>query len=181
MSTKTTLYDTDFYAWTQEQAALLRDGAVQELDLANLAEEIESLGKRDRRALGSDLEVVLIHLLKWQHQPGKRVEGYSWYDTITEHRGRIEQLLEDNPSLRGQVSTLLTERYPKARDRALMQMAPALPRRHDELLPRTPQDLLREAASVFPLPPTCPWTSTEVLDDDFWPEPQGPPWPTPTA
>ena len=170
MSIKPDVYNTDFYAWTQEQAALLRAGAVDDLDLDHLAEEIESLGLSDRRALESDLEVLLIHLLKWQHQPEHRVAGHSWYDTITEHRGRIERLLRDSPSLRRQVPALLTERYPKARDRALMQMAPALPRRHDELLPRTPKDLLREAARAFPLLPTCPWTPTEVLDDDFWPE-----------
>ena len=64
MGTNGTRYDEDFYTWTQEQAALLREGAVHELDLTNLAEEIESLGKSDRRALGSHLRNLVLHLLK---------------------------------------------------------------------------------------------------------------------
>jgi Domain of unknown function DUF29 len=80
MSIKGTLYDEDFYAWTQEQAALLREGAVQELDLTNLAEEIESLGKSDRRALGSHLRNLVLHLLKWQYQPSGHLTGHSWQE-----------------------------------------------------------------------------------------------------
>ena len=76
-----TRYDTDFFLWTQVQAAALRDGKAQELDWANLAEEIESLGKSDRRALGSRLEGLVMHLLKWHYQPSGHATGHSWYST----------------------------------------------------------------------------------------------------
>src|SRR5262252_11144445 len=100
MSTKTTLYDQDFYAWTQEQATLLRLGAVHELDLTNLAEEIESLGKSDLRALESHLEVLVLHLLKWQYQPQGHQDSHSWYDTIVEQRRQLALLLRDNHTFR---------------------------------------------------------------------------------
>src|SRR5262245_42581512 len=99
MSIKTALYDQDFYTWTQEQAALLREGAVQELDLMHLAEEIESLGKSDRRALGSHLRNLVLHLLKWQYQPRGRETGQSWRSSIRNARAEITTLLEDSPSL----------------------------------------------------------------------------------
>lgn len=71
-------YDEDFYAWTQHQAALLRTEKWQDLDSTNLAEELESLGKRDLRELESRLEVLVMHLLKWCYQPERRERGRSW-------------------------------------------------------------------------------------------------------
>jgi len=65
MSPNTDLYSQDFYAWTQEQTALLREGTLQELDRANLIEEIEDLGRSARKELRSYLErLVLYHLLR---------------------------------------------------------------------------------------------------------------------
>jgi hypothetical protein len=115
------LYETDFYAWTQEQAALLREGAVQELDLTNLAEEVEDLGINLYHAVSSDLYQVLIHLLKWHYQPSLRVEGHSWQDTLVEHRDRIERLCTRKPSLQGHLPAMLVEEYPRARRRASLQ------------------------------------------------------------
>ncbi|MGF1567253.1 MAG: DUF29 domain-containing protein [Nodosilinea sp.] len=92
------LYDLDFYRWTQTMAAALRQGRWQELDPDNLAEEIESLGRSDKRALKHRLEVLLMHLLKWQYQPEKR--SHSWRATIVEQRLRILDLLNDSPSLK---------------------------------------------------------------------------------
>src|SRR5215471_3552685 len=112
-----THYDDDFYTWTQEQAALLREGAVQELDLANLAEEIESLGKSERRALESHLEVLVLHLLKWQYQPSGRLTGHSWYDTIVEQRRQIARLLRDNHTFQCLIPAILLDVYPSARQR----------------------------------------------------------------
>jgi len=182
MRTKSTLYDQDFYAWTQEQAALLRAGAWQELDVDHLAEELDTLGRSEKRALASDLEVLLVHLLKWQHQPDYRDESHSWFDTIVEHRSRIVRLLEDNPSLRPQVEGLVQDVYPTARTRALIAMAPSrlpsLPARGvpgervadlGAQLP-TNKRLLREMARLVSLPPDCPWTPTQILDADFWPD-----------
>ena len=88
----TSNYDTDFYEWTQHQAVALAAGHMTELDLANLAEEIESLGKRDRRGLRNRLQVLVIHLLKWSYQPERRQTGPSWSSAIWEQRGRIEQM-----------------------------------------------------------------------------------------
>src|SRR5918999_5295845 len=93
-------YDTDFYAWTQTQAAALRAKDVAALDLEHLAEEIESLGKRDRRAVESYLEVILLHLLKWAYQSARR--GRSWEKSLLQARHRLAKLLRDNPSLANQ-------------------------------------------------------------------------------
>lgn len=143
-----TLYDTDFFVWTQEQAALLRDGKARDLDWEHLAEEIESLGKSDRRALASHLAGLVLHLLKWRYQPERRQTGYSWYSTIVEHRRQIALIVDDSPSLRRAQADLLTHEYPHARKQASGE---------------TRLDL-----TTFP--PTCPWTLAQVLDDDFWPE-----------
>lgn len=147
MNAKTSLYETDFYAWTQQQAALLRKNKWGELDAANLAEEVESLGRRDKRELGSRLQVLLVHLLKWRYQPERQKDSHSWYDTIVEQREQIADLLADSPSLRPQVSDLLSLRYARARRRALRETG---------------------LAEVV-LPQTCPWTVAQVLDDAFWP------------
>src|SRR5215475_8808190 len=112
MGTKTALYDQDFYTWTQEQAALLREGAVDALDLTNLAEEIESLGKSDRRALGSHLRNLVLHLLKWRYQPSGRQTGHSWQSSIRNARAEIDVLLEDSRSLQQEVVGLLARWYP---------------------------------------------------------------------
>jgi hypothetical protein len=141
-------YDADFYAWTQEQAALLRQGAVHALDLTNLAEEIESLGKSDRRALGSHLRNLVMHLLKWQYQPSGRLTGHSWQSSIRNARAEIAVLLEDSHSLWQEVAELLARWYPLARLDAA--------------------DETRLPLTTFP--EACPWTPEQVLDTDFWPE-----------
>jgi Domain of unknown function DUF29 len=86
------------------------------LDLTNLAEEIESFGKRDRRRLKSRLTVLLMHLLKWGHQPEARSGG--WDSTIRTQRADVRQLLEDSPSLRREVPVIIAERYEMARRNA---------------------------------------------------------------
>jgi Domain of unknown function DUF29 len=141
------LYDQDFYAWTQEQAALLRKGIVDALDLAHLAEEIESLGKSDRRALGSHLRTLVMHLLKWQYQPGGHQTGHSWRSSIRNARAEIDVLLEDSPSLQQEVVGLLARWYPLARLDAA--------------------DETRLPLTTFPT--ACPWTPFQVLDANFWP------------
>ena len=148
MKTHAPLYDHDFYAWTQQQAALLRAKKSRELDYGNLAEELEALGKRDRRELEHRLEVLVMHLLKWRYQPERRERGRGWRSTIREQRRRLTRLLQDSPSLRSEVSTFLDDGYLHACRKAL-----------DET--RLPPDTF---------PPTCPWTVVQVLDDAFWPE-----------
>ena len=105
-------YDTDFYKWTQAQADALRAEKWELIDIANLAEEIESLGKRDRRELSSRLGILVRHLLKWHYQPERRRTGRSWQSTIMEQRRRIAGVLEQSPSLRTQLPDLLADEYP---------------------------------------------------------------------
>ena len=102
-------YERDFYAWTHEQTTRLRTRDFDRLDIDNLIEEIETMGRSERRQLTSRLEVLLIHLLKWQFQPALR--GRSWQLTVVEQRRRIEKLLQANPSLRPQLPDLLAEAY----------------------------------------------------------------------
>ena len=94
----TTLYDQDFYAWTQRQMELLQAGRLDELDIANLIEELDSLGKQQRQELENRLEVLLGHLLKWRYQPESRSK--SWRATIREQRQKIQRHLKENPSLK---------------------------------------------------------------------------------
>jgi len=148
MSTNAALYEQDFYQWTQEQAALLREGAWHDLDVANLVEEVESLGISQKHALGSRLKNLVMHLLKWRYQPAGRQLGSSWHTSINNQRVEIELLLENNPSFKPHLADLLYERYPKARKHASSETG----------LPLTT------------FPPTCPWTVEQILDDDFWPE-----------
>ena len=102
-------YEHDFYAWTAEQAALLRAGRLSEVDVGNLAEEIESMGRIEKRELVSRLTVLLAHLLKWQAQPALR--GNSWRLTVLEHRGRLAEHPKDNPSLKAALPDALATGY----------------------------------------------------------------------
>ncbi len=89
-------YEEDFYAWTVEQSRLLRAGELSAIDVANIAEEIESMGRSDRRELRSRLVVLAMHLLKWRRQPGAR--SRSWSATIDEQRLQIEEVLAESPA-----------------------------------------------------------------------------------
>jgi hypothetical protein len=139
-------YDADFFLWTQQQAARLRQGQLSQIDAANLAEEIESMGKSDRRALISHLTTILTHLLKWQYQPERR--GTSWKLSIRNGRQDIDWIVHDSPSLRRQLAELIESVYSKARENAA-----------DET------DL---ALEVFP--EQCPF-AIEQITGDYWPEP----------
>jgi len=108
-----TLYDTDFNLWLSEQLQLLREERLGELDVANLIEELESLGKSDKRALTSHLKIALQHMLKWDYQPEKQSD--SWVRSIVNSRSEILLILEDSPSLQNFISEALTKAYPLAR------------------------------------------------------------------
>jgi Domain of unknown function DUF29 len=103
------LYDSDFYAWANEQASLLRRGDLAHADIANIAEEIESMGRSERRELTNRLAVLLAHLLKWQAQPGLR--GNSWRLTIAEQRRQLARVMSANPSLRPLLDAILADAY----------------------------------------------------------------------
>jgi hypothetical protein len=140
-------YDTDFYAWTQAQAAALRAKDLAVLDLEHLAEEIESLGKRDRRAIESQLRRLLLHLLKYRYDPAQEPRR-GWRVTIRDARREITDLLEDSPSLQPHPERYLARAYRIACENAIDET---------ELPPET-------------FPEGCPWTIAQVLDADFWPE-----------
>ncbi|OKH30028.1 hypothetical protein NIES2119_31630 [[Phormidium ambiguum] IAM M-71] len=111
------LYETDFYAWTQRQAQLLRQHQLDCLDIENLVEEIDSLGKQQQQELVNRLSVLLGHLLKWEYQPSKR--SRSWVTTIREQRRRVAKLLQKNPSLKSFLNEAMLEAYLSGVDLAI--------------------------------------------------------------
>jgi Domain of unknown function DUF29 len=139
-------YDTDFYAWAQQQAQALRAKDWAALDLDHLAEEVEDLRKTERRAVRSQLRLILSHLLKWVYQPARR--GESWRSTIANGRVLVQEDLEDLPSLAAELETLAAWAYPRARRDAAK----------DTGLP------------LATFPEVCPWPLAQVLDENFWPE-----------
>ena len=110
------LYETDVVAWAERQAEALRAGRFDDLDLENLAEEIGDVSRREAEALESHLETLLVHLLKWRHDPDHR--SRSWQGTIRVARHKTAKLLRDSPSLRPRLPALVEDAYPAARIRA---------------------------------------------------------------
>jgi hypothetical protein len=106
-------YDRDFYSWLMEQARHVRAARWDAIDRENLAEEIESLGREQFNKLESALRVLLLHMLKWDHQPERR--GRSWWASISEQRLRLGDVLADNPGLRPRIDEAITRAYRRAR------------------------------------------------------------------
>ncbi len=139
-------YDQDFYQWTQHNAQLLREGKLAEIDILHIAEELESMGKRDKRELISRLTVLLAHLLKWQFQP--QLRSKSWQLTVREQRLQIAKLLKDSPSLKPLLHQEgILEAYPDALDMASDETGLPL--------------------STFP--EVCPYSIEQLLDKTFYP------------
>ncbi len=138
-SPDTTLYKRDYLAWLDRQVALLRAGRSGELDVANLIEELEDMGRSQRRELWSRLRVLLAHLLKRDHQPERR--SRSWELTILDQRSELAKLVADSPSLRREVEDTARRVYPLAVERAALETGlersrfpPELPYSVDEIL-----------------------------------------------
>jgi hypothetical protein len=112
-------YDRDFYSWSLEQARMVRDGRWDEIDRENVAEEIESLGHEQFNKLESALRVLLVHILKWDHQPERRTR--SWIISIKDPRIELEQVLQDNPGLKSRLEEALERAYRRARLQAANQ------------------------------------------------------------
>ena len=140
------LYDQDFYAWSQEQARLLRAGKLTQADIEHIAEEIESMGKTEKRELTSRLTVLLAHLLKWQFQPVRR--GASWEVTISNQRRDLAVHLADNPSLKAKLPEAIAYAYNNARGEAYAETG----------------------LSKATFPTTCPWSFDQIMAEDYWPE-----------
>jgi hypothetical protein len=146
------LYERDFYGWTQAQAAALRRAAAERVNLAapvdwlNLAEEVESMGREQAAKLRSSLRLLLMHLLKWRHQPN--LQSRSWSNTIGRERDHIEECLLDNPGLKPRLAELLGPAYALARREAMRETG--LPLRN--------------------FPDCCPWPLEQVMQDEWLPD-----------
>lgn len=138
-------YQIDFNTWTNQTAQLLREGRWAEVDTEHLIEEVEDLGKRDRRAVTSQLIRLLLHLLKWQYQPERRSD--SWLDSITDARVQIDLAFEDSPSLRNYLREQVETSYQRACRQASQQT--------------------RIDISAFPS--DCPYPLGQVLDESWLP------------
>jgi hypothetical protein len=139
-------YTADFNLWIQRTAQLLRERHWHEIDLEHLIEEVEDLGKSERRAIASQLTRLLLHLLKWQYQSQRRSD--SWLDSITDARTQIELAIEDSPSLKKYSAEQLEQSYQRARRQAAKQTEIAI--------------------SFFP--EECPYSLELVLEEDWLPE-----------
>ncbi|NJA06337.1 DUF29 domain-containing protein [Methylococcaceae bacterium WWC4] len=139
-------YETDFYGWTIEQAAALRSGRFTQLDLDNLIEEIESMGRSEKRAVESRLAVLFLHLLKWRYQPERR--GKSWKCSIDVQRSRFQKILKENPGLKSQLDGILADAYETARYEAFQETG----------------------IDIDAFPVACPWDWTQITDVSYYPE-----------
>jgi len=139
-------YQTDYYGWTVEQAELLKTGHWQEIDIKNLIEEVESMGRSEKRSLESRMIVLITHLLKWQYQPVRR--GKSWELTIKGQRVNCLDVLEDNPSLKSKLDELFIKAYYRAKLEAAKETG------LDE--------------DYFP--EECPYTLSQLFDSKYYPD-----------
>ena len=139
-------YENDFYSWTQEQAELLKHGRFSELDIANIIEEVESMGRSEKRELESRLTILLLHLLKWKYQDVRR--GRSWQLSIDEQRIQFEKTLNENPGLKPQLDEILKKAYKLAVIKAARETI--------------------ISKSIFP--ESCPWTLAQFIEDGFYPD-----------
>lgn len=140
-------YEEDFYKWTFHNAALLREKRFDEIDIENLAEEIESMGNSDKRELMTRLALLMSHLLKWEFQVDRR--GTSWKLTIKHQRATFKKLLQNSPSLKNELSEKISEAYEEARVMAA-----------DET------NFIKED-----FPEHTHYTLDQLLDENFFPKP----------
>ena len=139
-------YEQDFYSWTQEQAELLKNGRFSELDIANLIEEVESMGRGEKRELESRLTCLLLHFLKWKYQEIRRKRR--WQLSIDGQRIQFEQILSENPGLKSALDEIIEKAYRLA----VIQAA------------------LKTKITMAVFPECCPWTLTQLLEDGFYPD-----------
>ena len=139
-------YDRDLYTWAVEQAALLRRGRVDEMDARNIAEELDDVGNEQYDKLESALRLILLHLLKWDHQPNRR--SRSWWASIQIQRKHVEKVLRKNPGLKPHIEEAIGDAYGVARLEAAKQT---------KLDPRT-------------FPDRCPYTFDAIMQRAIeWP------------
>lgn len=137
-----TLYEQDYLLWLEATAQLLREGHLSALDTTNLLEEIEDMGRSEKRAVYSNLKILLMHLLKDKYQPEKR--SNIWVATIVEHRQRLKKAFKESPSLQPYFVEIFNECYQDARELVTAETGIAI--------------------EVFPA--ETPFTSEETLNSD---------------
>jgi hypothetical protein len=140
------MYERDYYGWIQHNVNAIREGRLEDVDWVNVAEELEDMGKSERRALRSQLARLLAHLLKWSYQPERRRSSEnSWRATIEHARDSTRELVEENPSAKPELHEFLRAAY---RD-ALAQVVGEtnLPKKN--------------------FPAACPWSLDQVFDEKF--------------
>jgi hypothetical protein len=140
-----TLYDSDFNAWIQQNILLLKESRLNEIDTAHLIEELEDMGKSDKRELKNRLEVLIMHLLKWQYQAERST---SWKSTIKEQRRKLNRLLKDAPSLKKNIHEAVSDVYAGAVAWASEETS-----------------LSEDIFSA-----QCPYTQDQLLDESFYPD-----------
>jgi hypothetical protein len=139
------LYENDFYGWVQTTVKQLRERDLTNLDWDNLIEEVESLGKQEKRELVNRLIVLLMHLLKWEYQPEKRSK--SWLVTIKIQRIEIAKHIKNNPSLKPYIADAIINAY----EIAILEAV-----KETELSFKT-------------FPSSCPYSWEEIENDNFFP------------
>ena len=143
-----TSYNTDVIAWANEQAAFIRSGRFELLDIEHIADEIEDVGKSEKREIKSRIVVLLSHLLKWARQPDR--QGNSWRRTINVQRRDVVGCLKDTPSLK---PDLQNHEWLESIWAGALDMA------------------VKETGLPFDaFPEECPWTMSQIIDSDFWPD-----------
>ena len=139
------LYEADYCQWLENTLEQLRQGKYEGVDWDNLLEEIEAMGRSEKRGLKSNLIVVVLHLLKWQYQPEK-CSG-SWESSLIEHRRRIKEALKESPSLKPYFSQILEESYTESVKQAKAETGLPITR----------------------FPQKCPYSLNSILNDEFLP------------
>jgi hypothetical protein len=140
------LYDRDYNLWLEITIGQLRDRQFEEIDLLNLIEELEGMSRSEKRAVYSNLKILLMHLLKYRYQPTKR--SNSWRSTIREHRQRLKRAFEESPSLKNYFNENFPDCYQNARELAADETGLAL--------------------EAFPM--DCPFSQPEILDTEYLPD-----------
>ena len=138
-------YEEDFYSWLCKNVELLRQGRLSEIDIENIAEELDGMSKSQQRELISRLKVLLVHLLKWQFQPDHR--SGSWKGSIVEQRQQIKKLFKISPSLKRYIDDNISESYTDAVEYASIETG----------IPESD------------FPQTCPYSFEQILDKIFYP------------
>lgn len=139
-------HDEDFYGWAMAEAQLLKEGKLSELDIDNLIEELQEMGRSEKYQLINRFSILMAHLLKWQFQ--NELAGHSWKCSIKEQRNKIKRLLQENPSLKPKINESMTHGYVDAV--ILASKDTGFAEKH--------------------FPTQCPYTFEQMMNDEFYPE-----------